>query len=69
MTELETLIMAAIPPGYAVRVATIRDQVGADHDAVQSALHRLDDAGHVIMRQGYYQLSAAAKAARQEGVG
>jgi len=66
MTELETMIMAAIPPGFALRTAAIRDAVGASHIAVQHALHRLDDAGHVIMRQGYYQLSEAAKKARQK---
>jgi hypothetical protein len=54
-----------------VPVATadlISDDLEAQHDEpvdpaeVQAALHALDDAGRVIMRNGWYRLSEAEKA-------
>jgi DNA-binding transcriptional regulator PaaX len=37
------------------------DDLGLSHRDVQDALHEMDDAGDVILRNGWYRLSAAAK--------
>lgn len=38
--------------------------LGESPRAVQDALIRLDDAGHVLMRNGWYRLSEASKAGK-----
>jgi predicted transcriptional regulator len=38
--------------------------LGESPRAVQDALIKLDDAGHVLMRNGWYRLSEAYKAGR-----
>lgn len=41
---------------------------GVHRDDVQAALRRMDDAGRVLMRNGWYRLSEAERR-RQEGRG
>jgi len=36
-------------------------ELGLPHREVQETLHQMDDDGEVIMRQGWYRLSEAAK--------
>lgn len=43
-------------------VAHIAQDIGADAREVQDALHDLDDAGRVLMRNGWYRLSEAERA-------
>lgn len=42
----------------------ISSEAGIDPRECQDALHAMDDAGQVIMRQGWYRLSEAEKRGR-----
>jgi len=64
MTELATRILAALAQANALTTAEIARDIDADTQATQCALHALDDAGHVRMRNGLYRLTEAARAAR-----
>jgi DNA-binding transcriptional regulator PaaX len=65
MTELDTRILGHLATANALTGPEIAQDLGAAIDATRAALHRLDDAGHVLMRNGLYRLSEAARAARQ----
>lgn len=48
----------------------VADAVGdpcLPRDQLASTLHRLDDGGRVLMRNGFYRLSAAERQRRSEG--
>lgn len=64
MTELMNRVLNAIPTDYAVRVPAICDEIDAEPSAVIPALRDLQDADLVFMRNGFYRLSAKAKADR-----
>lgn len=51
----------------AARVPEIAEAIGHDEDAVQAALHRLDDDDMVIMRNGWYLASHRGMAANDGG--
>jgi len=61
MTNLEQNILAALTQANALTAGEIARDILAHRDVVQEALHELDDAGHVTMRNGFYCLSEAAK--------
>ena len=65
MTELDTRIMSALAQANALTVPEICRDADSAREATQRALHTLDDAGHVILRNGFYRLSEAARAARR----
>ena len=59
-----TAYLAIVPGGDAAQIAADMRAIGnreATVEAVQAALHRLDDAGTVIDRNGWYRLSAKAQ--------
>jgi hypothetical protein len=59
-----TAYLSIVPGGDAGQIAADMRAIGnrdATLSAVQDALHRLDDAGTVIMRNGWYKLSAKAR--------
>ena len=65
MTELQTRIMRELSQANALTCGEIRRAIDATHSATQTALHGLDDAGQVFMRNGFYRASAAALAQRE----
>lgn len=54
-------IMRVMRQANALTVTEIALAVTAHRDCVQAALHHLDDAGKVILRNGFYRASEAAK--------
>jgi len=65
MTELQTRIMRELAQANALTCGEICRAIGTTHDATQTALHGLDEAGQVFMRNGFYRASAAALAQRE----
>ena len=61
MTTLHQNILAALTQAEVLTTTEIAKAVNAYRDHVQAALHQLDDEGHVIMRNGFYRASEAAK--------
>ena len=61
MTPLEQAIMRELRQANALTSLEIAAAINEPADAVQAALHSLDDAGCVIMRNGFYRLSEAAR--------
>jgi hypothetical protein len=62
-----TAYLRIVPGGDAGQIAADMRAIGNRFAAlaeVQHALHRLDDAGTVIMRGGWYRLSEAGKRGR-----
>jgi len=45
----------------AAKTEMIAEDLGLPQRGVQDALHQMDDDGEVIMRQGWYRISEAAK--------
>lgn len=65
LDQLERETLDAIAASKVVVNATdIAAATGLDASAIQFALHRLDDAGRVIMRCGFYRLSEAERSRR-----
>lgn len=62
MTILKNNILSELRQANALTTTEIALAVNAHRDLVQEALHDLDDEGHVIMRNGLYRASEAAKA-------
>jgi len=62
MTKLHQNILAALTQAEVLTTTEIAKAVNAHRDLVQEALHDLDDEGQVIMRNGLYRASEAAKA-------
>ena len=68
--SLDEAIIAALRhnEGFKLSVAFIAEDASvwlgreATQAEVQAALHQLDDAGRVLMRNGWYQLSQAERA-------
>jgi len=61
MTTLHKNILAELRQANALTATEIAKAVNARRDCVQAALHHLDDAGKVILRNGFYRTSEAAK--------
>jgi len=62
MTTLHKNIISELRQANALTTTEIAIAVNAHQDLVQEALHDLDDEGQVIMRNGFYRASEAAKA-------
>ena len=62
MTTLHQNILAALTQAEVLTTTEIAIAVNAHRKHVQEALHDLDDEGQVIMRNGLYRASEAAKA-------
>jgi predicted transcriptional regulator len=62
MTKIHQNILAALTQANALTTTEIAKAVNAHRDHVQEALHDLDDEGKVIMRNGFYRASEAARA-------
>ena len=65
--DVLALIEGADLDGLREDLAAVLGDAGLPRDAVASALHRLDDAGRVLMRCGFYRLSEAERKRRAEG--
>jgi len=61
MTPLQQNILSAIGQANALTASEIARDIGAHRDQVQAALHQMDDAGQVIIKNGFYRLAEAAK--------
>jgi len=61
MTTLHQKILSELRQANALTASEIAIAVTAHRDMVQAVLHDLDDWGHVIMRNGFYRASEAAK--------
>lgn len=59
MTKSDIIAHLTIAPSDTA--ADIAQVHGASPRAVQDMLHELDDSGHVILRNGAYRLSEAAR--------
>jgi len=64
LSDLERDILSCLDIVGTTDADDLANILGASPRAVQDALHRLDDAGHVLMRLGMYRLSEAHKAGR-----
>lgn len=64
MTPLQQNILRVLRQANALTTAEVAMAVTAHREPVQAALHQLDDAGQVMMRNGFYRIAEAAK---QEG--
>lgn len=62
MTTLHQSILSELRQANALTTTEIAKAVNAHRKHVQAALHQLDDDGKVIMRNGFYRASEAAKA-------
>ena len=62
MTPLQQNIMRVLRQANALTAGEICLAVTANRKDVQPALHDLDEAGHVMMRNGFYRASEAARA-------
>lgn len=63
-SDLERDILSCLDIVGTTDADDLSNILGASPRAVQEALHKLDDAGHVLMRLGMYRLSEAHKAGR-----
>lgn len=64
LTTLERDILKVIESVGATDNDDLANIIGESPRAVQDALIRLDDGGHVLMRNGWYRLSEAHKAGK-----
>lgn len=64
LSDLERDILSCLDIVGTTDADDLSNILGASPRAVQDALHRLDDDGHVLMRLGMYRLSEAHKAGR-----
>ena len=64
LTELEKDILICLGVVGITDIDDLSDLLGVSERAAQGALHKLDDNGYVIMRNGWYRLSEAYKAGK-----
>lgn len=64
LSEIERDILTCIEMVGATDADDLSNILGESPRAVQDALIRLDDAGHLLMRNGWYRLSEAHKAGK-----
>lgn len=64
LSNLERDILTCIGIVGATDADDLSNILGESPRAVQDALIRLDDAGHLLTRNGWYRLSEASKAGR-----
>ena len=64
LTTLERDILTCFEMIGATDAEDLSSILGESPRAVQDALIRLDDAGHVLMRNGWYRLSEAYRASK-----
>jgi DNA-binding Lrp family transcriptional regulator len=64
LSDLDRGILSCLDAVGTTDADDLSSILGASPRAVQEALHKLDDAGHVLMRLGMYRLSEAHKAGR-----
>lgn len=62
MTPLQQNILRVLRQANALTAGEIAHAVTADRGAVQAALHEMDDAGAVLLRNGFYRLSESERA-------
>lgn len=62
MTPLQQNILRVLRRANALTPGEIAHEVTADRQSVQEALHELDDAGAVLLRNGFYRLSESERA-------
>ena len=62
LTELERDIIICLGIVGVTDIDDLSDILGVSERVAQEALHKLDDEGYVLMRNGWYRLSEAAKA-------
>ena len=62
LTELERDIITCLGIVGVTDIDDLSDILGVSERVAQEALHKLDDEGYVLMRNGWYRLSEAAKA-------
>jgi Mn-dependent DtxR family transcriptional regulator len=62
LTELERDIITCLGIVGITDIDDLSDILGVSERVAQEALHKLDDEGYVLMRNGWYRLSEAAKA-------
>jgi Mn-dependent DtxR family transcriptional regulator len=62
LTELERDIITCLGIVGITDIDDLSDILGVSERVAQEALHKLDDDGYVLMRNGWYRLSEAAKA-------
>jgi len=63
MTPLQQNILSALRRANALTASEVARDIEAHRGQVQAALHEMDDAGQVIMRNGFYRLAEAARQA------
>ena len=64
LTDLDRDILICLAMVGITDIDDLSDVLGVSERAAQEALHKLDDAGYVIMRNGWYRLSEAYKAGK-----
>jgi predicted transcriptional regulator len=64
LTELEKDIIICLGMVGITDIDDLSDVLGVSERAAQEALHKLDDDGYVMMRNGWYRLSEAYKAGK-----
>lgn len=64
LTDLERDMLICLAMVGITDIDDLSDVLGVSERAAQEALHKLDDEGYVIMRNGWYRLSEAYKAGK-----
>jgi Mn-dependent DtxR family transcriptional regulator len=64
LTELERDIITCLGIVGITDIDDLSDILGVSERVAQEALHKLDDEGYVLMRNGWYRLSEAYKAGK-----
>ena len=64
LSELEREILNCLSILSITDIDDMSDILGISERAAQEALHKLDDEGFVLMRNGWYRLSEAYKAGK-----
>ena len=64
LSELEREILNCLSILSITDIDDMSDILGVSERAAQEALHKLDDEGFVLMRNGWYRLSEAYKAGK-----
>jgi predicted transcriptional regulator len=64
LSELERDILISLGIVGITDIDDLSDILGVSERATQEALHKLDDDGYVMMRNGWYRLSEAYKAGK-----
>ena len=64
LTELERDIITCLGIVGITDIDDLSDILGVSERVAQEALHKLDDDGYVMMRNGWYRLSEAYKAGK-----